>query len=158
MGTPTHPPSTLDASGIAQRIPHSGRMALLERLLHWTPQSITCETGTHLAADHPLRTAHGVLAPAAIEYAAQAMALHGALIGEAASGGTGEPTPGFLASVRGVQFHVPRLDTLGAPLTVQAEREAGDGTHILYRFLVTAGSQPVAEGRAAVVLNTPVLR
>ena len=150
------PPSTLDAAGIARRIPHAGPMALLERLLAWTPQSIECEAIGHTAPDHPLRSASGLLAPAAIEYAAQAMALHGALIHEAQADPDAGPTPGFLASVRSVQCHVPRLDTLGASLWVRAERLAGEGQHILYRFTVHAGATPVAEGRAAVVLNTPL--
>jgi predicted hotdog family 3-hydroxylacyl-ACP dehydratase len=150
------PPATLDAAGIARRIPHAGRMCLLDRLLAWSPQTIVCEATGHTAPDHPLRSASGLLAPAAIEYAAQAMALHGALIHEAQADPGAGPTPGFLASVRGVHLHVPRLDTLTAPLQVQAERLAGEGHHILYRFTVHAGPQPVAEGRAAVVLNTPL--
>ena len=151
------PPATLDAAGIARRIPHAGRMCLLDRLLAWSPQSIVCEATGHTATDHPLRSASGLLAPAAIEYAAQAMALHGALIHEAQADPGAGPTPGFLASVRGVQLHVPRLDTLtGRACMVRAERLAGEGQHILYRFTVHAGARPVAEGRAAVVLNTPL--
>jgi len=140
--------------GIEALIPHSGRMCLLARLDAWDAERIVCTATNHREADHPLRTRRGLLAPAAIEYAAQAMALHGALIGQAA----GTPaTPGFLASARGVQLHVLRLDELpSGELRIEAVRQAGDAQQILYAFNVSHAGRPVAEGRAAVVLNTPI--
>lgn len=146
-------PATLDQAGIAARIPHAGRMCLLERLESWSATRIHCIASSHRAADNPLRTAGGLLAPAAIEYAAQAMALHGALLappGEA-------PAPGFLASVRGVSFHALRLDGIEGALQIEAERLAGDGAQLLYAFRVAdAQGALVADGRATVVLNTPL--
>ena len=143
--------------GIAELIPHSGTMCLLARLDAWDMQRIVCAATNHREADHPLRTRRGLLAPAAIEYAAQAMALHGALIGQAA----GTPaTPGYLASARGVQLNVLRLDELlvAAPdeLRIEAVRQAGDARQILYAFTVHHADRLLAEGRAAVVLNTPL--
>ena len=143
--------------GIAELIPHSGTMCLLARLDAWDMQRIVCVATNHREADHPLRTRRGLLAPAAIEYAAQAMALHGALIGQA----TGTPaTPGYLASARGVQLNVLRLDELvvAAPdeLRIEAVRQAGDARQILYAFTVHHAGRLLAEGRAAVVLNTPL--
>ncbi len=146
------PPLTLARDGIKALIPHSGRMFLLARLDAWDAERIVCAASNHRDADHPLRTRRGLLAPAAIEYAAQAMALHGALVGQA----TGTPaTPGFLASVRGVQLHVLRLDVLSVDeLRIEAIRQAGDARQILYAFHISHAGRPVAEGRAAVVLNT----
>ncbi|MCW7536441.1 hydroxymyristoyl-ACP dehydratase [Aquabacterium sp. A7-Y] len=146
-------PAALDHAGIAALIPHAGRMCLLERLLAWDATTIRCEAVSHTAPDHPLRSASGLLSSAAIEYAAQAMALHGALLARAA-GGTARP--GFLASARGVQFHRLRLDDLDGPLEVEATRQAGDERQILYAFCVRHAGRPVADGRAAVVLNTPL--
>ena len=151
-------PRTLSRSGIAALIPHSGAMCLLARLDAWDLQHIVCAAANHRDAEHPLRTRRGLLAPCAIEYAAQAMALHGALIGQAA----GTPaSPGYLASARGVRLHVLRLDDLaprldgGADeLRVEATRQAGDARQILYAFTVRHGERLLAEGRAAVVLNT----
>ncbi len=153
--------TTLDRDGIAALIPHAGTMCLLARLDAWSAQLIVCAATNHRDPAHPLRTRRGLLAPAAIEYAAQAMALHGALIGQA----TGAPvTPGYLASARGVQLHVLRLDDLpttfatDAPdeLRIEATRQAGDARQILYVFTVHHGDRLLAEGRAAVVLNTPL--
>ncbi|AKJ30476.1 hypothetical protein [Caldimonas brevitalea] len=145
---------TLDHRGIEALIPHQGRMCLLDGLLSWDAERIECRALSHLDADNPLRSASGLLATAAIEYAAQAMALHGSLLAQADGGAA---SPGFLASARGVQLHRLRLDDLDGPLQVQALRQAGDARQILYAFTVSdATGAPVAEGRAAVVLDTPL--
>ena len=153
-------PQTLDHAGIAALIPHSGTMCLLSRLDGWDAAHIVCTATNHRQPGHPLRTKSGLLSTASIEYAAQAMALHGALIGQAA--GTAA-TPGFLASARGVQLQVLRLDDLPVfggdtpdELRIEARRQAGDERQILYAFTLTHAGRSIAEGRAAVVLNTPL--
>ena len=146
-------PATLDGAGIAQRVPHRGSMCLLERLEAWDAQSIHCTTTTHARPDNPLRTSHGLLAPCAIEYAAQAMALHGGLLAEAGS----TPSAGFIASVRNVRFAVARLDDIAGALQVRATRLSGDARQVMYQFTVTdAQGRAVSDGRAVVVLNTPL--
>ena len=146
-------PQTMEREGIARRIPHSGSMCLLSRLESWSASAIHCTSTTHRDPHNPLRSATGLLAPCAIEYAAQAMALHGGLI--AAEGS--EPSAGFLASARSVRFAVARLDTIEGALHLHAERVSGDERQILYQFaLKDARGQPVADGRAVVVLNTPL--
>jgi len=144
--------STLDRAGIAARIPHQGDMCLLDRLEGWSDEAIHCTAAGHRDPAHPLRTASGLLAPCAIEYAAQAMALHGAL--RAPAGTT--PAPGYLASVRDARFARARLDDVEGALHVRAEFVAGDHRQLLYRFAVAdAAGAVLAEGRATVVLNAP---
>ena len=154
----THAPQTLDHAGIAQRVPHAGAMCLLDSLQRWDADEIECRIANHAEATHPLRAFDrgadlGLPAPNAIEYAAQAMALHASL--NAAEGA--RPTPGFLASARDVQLHVARLDTAAGPLRVRATRQAGDERQAMYRFaLHDATGATLVEGRATVVLNTPL--
>ena len=144
---------TLTRSQIVGLIPHSGAMCLLGRLEQWDMQRIVCCADNHRDLAHPLRSRSGLMAPNTIEYAAQAMALHGALLGIEA----GLPvSPGYLASVRAVQLHRLRLDDLAGELQIEATRQAGDARQILYAFTVSHAGSPVAEGRAAVVLNTPL--
>lgn len=145
-------PAVLGREDIAARIPHQGRMCLLDRVQAWDAESATCATGSHRDPHNPLRSAGGLLSPCAIEYAAQAMALHGALVAPPEGG----PRPGFLASVRDVRFSVSRLDLLPGELQVQVRRLAGTGSQVLYQFQVSSEGAPVAEGRAAVVLDTPL--
>lgn len=140
----------LDHAGIAARIPHAGTMCLLDRLEAWSETRVHCSAVNQQDPAHPLRSADGLLAPVAIEYAAQAMALHGAL-GQP-PGAT--PRPGMLVSVRDVRCQVERLDTIAGRLQVEAERLAGEATQVQYRFVVAdAGGRPLVEGRATVVLG-----
>lgn len=150
-------PSTLQHEDIARRIPHQGSMCLLDRVVAWDDRQIRCEAGSHRAASNPLR-AHGRLGAACgVEYAAQATAVHGALIAEAAQLETGGQSPapalGYLASIRGLTLHVERLDDITEILDVRAERLSGDGSTILYSFSLHAGHALLLSGRAVVILD-----
>ena len=136
---------------IAARVPHAGRMCLLDGVLHATPQAITCSAGSHRAADHPLRQGGRLGAACGVEYAAQAMALHGALLAEQRQ--AERPRMGMLISLRGLRLHVARLDDIETDLTVQAECEADNGDHCVYGFRLSAGERPLLEGRAVVMLD-----
>ena len=143
----------LDRAEIARRIPHHGSMCLLECVESWDAESIVCVASSHHAADNPLR-AHGRLGGACgIEYAAQAMTVHGALLAPPDS----KPRAGFLVSVRGVEIHVARLDDIAEDLAVSATRLMGDENNILYGFRVSAGQRLLLQGRAAVVTNAETL-
>jgi predicted hotdog family 3-hydroxylacyl-ACP dehydratase len=145
---------------IARLIPHAGTMCLLDRLVAWSDTDIVCEADGHREPAHPLRSRLGLLSTCLIEYAAQAMALHGALC-QAGAGRDVErgaqPQPGFLASARGVTLSAWRIDELPGPLRISAQRLSGAGPQVLYGFQAhDALGGRLAEGRAAVVLRTPV--
>lgn len=149
-------PCMLQHDDIARRIPHQASMCLLDRVTSWDTGQISCEASSHLSHGNPLRS-HGRLGAACgIEYAAQAMAVHGALIAEVrASAGEVQhgPQVGYLASVRSVMLHVERLDDLSVALLIRAERMSGDDSTILYSFTIHGGPLLLLSGRAVVVLN-----
>ena len=137
---------------IASHIPHQGSMCLLDGVLAWDAQHIVCHASSHRAGDNPLRAEGRLGVSNAVEYAAQAMAVHGVLL--AGQSGQGQPLGvGYLASIRSVRLHVDRLDDLPDPLRVEVARLSGDDTLILYQFTLSAAGQCLAEGRASVVLN-----
>ena len=137
---------------IEARIPHQGRMCLLDEVIDWNAHHIRCRTATHRAPDNPLR-AHGRLGIACgIEYAAQAMALHGALASAAASTGVASRV-GLLASVREVRMHVLRLDDIESELLCEVTHLAGDGLTALYEFSLRDADRCLLSGRASVVLD-----
>jgi predicted hotdog family 3-hydroxylacyl-ACP dehydratase len=152
----------LDRAWIEQHIPHKGRMCLLDEVLSWDAAHIRCRSTTHRAPDNPLR-AHGRLGAACgIEYGAQAMAVHGALIAASAPlsstvstavrGSIGAAV-GYLASVRNVALYVDRLDDLAEELVAAAERITGDGRTVLYDFSVSAAGRVLVSGRAGIVFD-----
>ncbi len=127
-------------------------MCLLDEVLSWDEAQARCRSSTHRMADNPLRS-HGRLGSACgIEYAAQAMAVHGALI--ASAQGSRAPS-GFLASVRGVRMSVDRLDDVEADLVISVERVANDTGTALYQFVVAADEVALATGRAAISFARP---
>lgn len=155
----THPgvPASLDHDAIAARIPHRGTMCLLDRVESWDSNRIRCHAHSHTDPTNPLRTQGRLGASCGVEYAAQAMAVHGTLVGESGTGALTAPRAGYLASVRGVTLFAERLDTVNDPLTVTAERVTGDDNTVLYSFMVQAGEQTLLSGRAIVVLDAGAL-
>ena len=139
----------LNRDWILQRIPHQGTMCLLDHVVDWSDSRISCAAFSHTDPANPLRAEERLGAANGIEYAAQAMAIHGALLAQA----NDRPRQGYLTSVRSVSLHVARLDDLPGELDVVAERLSGDGNNILYQFSLHHAGHCLLEGRAAVVLD-----
>ena len=135
--------------GIAAIIPHAGNMCLLDGVLTWDVDAIRCVSVTHHSPHNPMRVNDRLSAINGIEYAAQAMAVHGALVKH---GGV-TPRAGYLASIRDVVCHCRDLDEHAGELTVDARQIFSDGDHVLYEFKLRAGDTVVLSGRAAVVLD-----
>ncbi len=72
----------LDHAWIAAHIPHQGSMCLLDAVLHWDSQHLVCCATSHRQAGNPLRQFDRLGAACGIEYAAQAMAVHGVLVAD----------------------------------------------------------------------------
>ena len=143
----------LDRAWIAAHIPHQGSMCLLDTVSEWSENSIACRTSSHTDPANPLRAEGRLGAANGIEYAAQAMAIHGALLASSDD----QPRQGYLTSVRSVTLHTARLDDLPGELLVRAERLSGDANNILYQFSVSHADRCLLEGRAAVVLDARTL-
>jgi len=139
----------LNQAEIAGLIPHAGAMCLLDGVVDWDENRIRCVSRSHLDAGNPLRAGGRLPAVCGIEYAAQAMAIHGGLAGSARA----RPRAGYLASVRDVVCRRERLDDLEGDLVVEAERLMGDEDRVIYEFRLRVGDAEVLSGRAAVVLD-----
>jgi predicted hotdog family 3-hydroxylacyl-ACP dehydratase len=139
----------LGKTEIAALIPHTGAMSLLDTVRFWDDTTIVCTASSHLDQANPLAAGGRLDTICGIEYAAQAMAVHGGLT---AIGGK-RPTAGYLASVRDVVRHTSRLDPIPTDLEITATKLGGDPAGALYAFTLRAGPEIVLEGRAAVVLK-----
>ena len=139
----------IDKAEIERRIPHAGAMNLLDNVIEWNAEHIRCRAISHCDPDNPLRVNGKLYAISGVEYASQAMAVHGALSGTVAV----RPRAGYLASLRDVVCHRATLDGDHAELTVYAESLMGDETRVMYAFSVSAGTEEIISGRATVVLD-----
>lgn len=139
----------LSKAQIAAMIPHAGRMCLLDNVLAWDSTTIRCSSRSHRDPAHPMRVAGELSALCGIEYAAQAMAVHGGLAGTI----PGRPSAGYLASLRDVACLQNHLDGPDGDLIVEAERLMGDESRVIYRFRLWVGETEMLNGRATVVLD-----
>ncbi|HHY6931539.1 TPA: hotdog family protein [Burkholderia ambifaria] len=158
VSTPTQPPPpTLDRAWIAAHIPHDGAMCVLDRVEAWDAARIRCSATSHRDPHNPLRSRGRLASVCGIEYAAQAMAVHGALLNtQQERTDPARPRAGYLASVRNVDAFVDRLDTFALPLIVDAERIGGDDHSLLYGFALRCGDRVLLSGRAVVMLDASV--
>lgn len=140
---------SLSREQLSQLLPHAGDMCLLHEVTAWDTEHIACLAINHRDPANPLR--HNGILPAhcAIEYAAQAMAVHGGL----AAQDTAKPRIGFLGSARDVKLYVERLDDIQTPLEIEATKQLADENHSLYELRVCAGGRELMTGRAAVFLQ-----
>ena len=134
----------LGREAIAGLVPHQGAMCLLEEVEDWNEHAIACRARSHRDAANPLRTAGRLAAIIGVEYAAQAVAVHGGLTGNV-------PRTGYLAAVRDLECAVERLDTVVEDLTIHATQVAAEGVRLLYDFRIVAGGRELLRGRLTVV-------
>jgi predicted hotdog family 3-hydroxylacyl-ACP dehydratase len=139
----------IDQDRIRALIPHAGSMCLLDRVVEWGTDVIVCVATSHRDPANPLRRSGRLAAVCAVEYAGQAMALHGALL--QTRPGTGRA--GYLASVRELTCQVDYLDGCGPELSVKAWLLMADGPRVIYRFELRDGEQVIVSGHAAVALD-----
>jgi predicted hotdog family 3-hydroxylacyl-ACP dehydratase len=82
-----------------------------------------------------------------VEYAAQAVAVHGAIIEKSSNA-----RKGYLAALRDVVCSVERLDTQDGDFVVRTTRVAAESGRLLYDFRIEAGGRELLKGRLSVVL------
>ncbi len=129
-------------------IPHDGSMCLLDGVESWDAQHIVCVSNTHTEQANPLRSEGSLAAVHGVEYAAQAMAVHGGLL--AREEGRENPA-GFLAALRDVQLNTDRLDEQPGPLRIEATELMRSGGSFMYEFIVSAAGQTLLSGRVTVM-------
>jgi predicted hotdog family 3-hydroxylacyl-ACP dehydratase len=134
---------------IAARIPHSGRMCLLDRVLDWDARHIRCAAGNHRDADHPLREHGGLPVWAGIEYAAQAAAVHGALLLA-----TAQPRTGVLGKLSRVRPGCEWLDRVAPPLVFDATLLHRDPSGGIYAFEAHGGGALLLQGQFTLMYSS----
>jgi len=138
----------IDQAGIRALIPHAGNMALLDGVTAWNAETIHCLSDSHRRPDNPLRRQGRLAALHAFEYCAQAVAVHGGLLAQAAGR---QAPPAYLAALRDARLHVAALDDVASPLEVVAIQLLAGVDRWLYATRVSAAGTAVAEARVTIV-------
>ena len=124
----------VDRAAIERMVPHAGVMCLVDAVIAWDPSQIQCRSDEP-GALHPLARNGVVPAIAAAEYAAQATAVHGALLD-----GANEPRAGVLAKLSDVQLHAASFPRGCGALTIHAQAVGSSIGSNSFRGGVMAGS------------------
>lgn len=89
-------------------IPHAGTMCLLNQVISSNDSSIVCSSISQTYAANPLFRCGLLSARCGIEYAAQAMAVHGGLTAQALDR-KNQPKNGYIVMLSNVDFYVETL-------------------------------------------------
>ncbi len=147
----TSPTTSLDRAAICARLPHGDGMVMLDAVTNWDAAQINCASMQHAETGNPLRQSGRLHAISGIEFAAQAIALHGLL--KARPGG--QVQAAAIAGLKSVSWSRPYLDDANGPLAISARAAAQLGDGAQYRFEIRDGSGLLlVEGQALVVFST----
>lgn len=140
----------LDKQQLCQLIPHDGSMCLLDGVDSWDERQIQCWSKSHLVADNPLRNSSRLSSVNAIEYGAQAVAIHGRLISDDNSSTSHS---GFLVQIKNIDFEDCDLSSLPGNLCVQAEQIHCDNTSMLYTISIKHDQDQIMTGRIMIFIT-----
>lgn len=100
-------------------IPHAFDMCLLDRVESWDDDNIVCYSSSHLLKTNPLRRGESLSSIHLLEYAAQAMAVHGGLHNKEQGLQMSE---GYLAALRDVKIELCELNNLQTELHIKSKK------------------------------------
>lgn len=132
----------LSRNELAPLLPHAGNMLMIDRVTAFDDRQIACVSERHQAVDNPLRRDGRLAAHHAIEFAAQAAAIHGGLLEK------GRRAPlRALAAVRKAHFAQPWLDEIDGPLMIDATIIMLDATAAVYQASLNRDETEIASMR-----------
>jgi predicted hotdog family 3-hydroxylacyl-ACP dehydratase len=132
-------------------LPHSGVMLLIDEVTGFDDHGVVCLSRRHRDHANPLRRAGRLSSLHAVEFAAQAAAIHGGLMSQ---GGTAPLRA--LAAIRRACFHRARLDDLEGDLTVEARVVLLDAHAAIYQARLAHDDEAVADMRLTLMTLQPV--
>lgn len=135
----------MNQEDIAKLIPHTGNMCLLEKIINWNETTLKAQTYTHLKLDNPLRTNDKLKSIHGIEYAAQAMAVHGALLDKKCQNG-------YIGSIRNVVVNEAYLPTRKSPLDIHVQALMRSKQGFIYNFSLQCTNQLIISGKITIFL------
>lgn len=135
---------------IENLIPHKGLMCLIDRIESWNESEIVCVATSHLSTDNPLRNEGRLHIVHGLEYAGQAMAIHGSLVNEMPS------TPGLIAGSRNLKFFAFHLDAIEEPLRIFARSLGKAPNGLVYSFSVSVTQSVLISGQCSIIFPPEV--
>lgn len=94
----------LSKSALCQLLPHADSMCLIDQVMSWDNNNLTAQSKSHLSPDNPLSKDGSISSIIGVEYAAQTMAIHAALLYSQNSHLKQKKSGGYLATIRNIKI------------------------------------------------------
>lgn len=122
-------------------------MLFIDRVDSWNEHSIRCSSDSHRDPEHPLRMHGRLSALHLIEYGAQAMGIHGALL-------NGAPQAGYLAAIRDARLMIDLLDDIDGSLQIEAAMLGQSGQGVIYQIHICDAQHRLLLSARATIIHT----
>lgn len=142
-------PAARARSEIVDLLPHGEALCLIERVCEQTPDRIRCKARGPAAEEHPLRHEGRLASVNAVELAAQAAAIHGALSRD------GSARRGMIASIPRISWSHGAFSAEAATLDVSCVRVSADSHYSAYDFSVDDSLGVTVQGEVILVFGNP---
>jgi predicted hotdog family 3-hydroxylacyl-ACP dehydratase len=162
----------MDRTAIARLIPHGDSMCMLDELISWDRDRVSCLSRSHHRNDNPLVEEGRLHCACLLEFCAQAAALHGALLhnieqnkeqngeqsGKLQSGELphGERTAARLAyvgAVKNLELLCDYVDVAASTLAIEARCVVNNSSGSIYLIEARAQQQLLLRGRVVLVFT-----
>ncbi|MCL6415853.1 hypothetical protein MIB92_09325 [Aestuariirhabdus sp. Z084] len=148
---------SLSLEQLSGLLPHQGDMCLLASVESWDQKNIHCRVISHRSGQNPLRHCGRLDAHTAVEYAGQAMAVHGSLLQLVANSESTDhftPPAGYLVGVNHFVAHCQDLSKVEEDIDLYCEQLIADSNGQVYQFEMRAQDVIKASGRVTVMLDS----
>lgn len=138
----------LNRAQIAALIPHGKAMCMLDEVVAWDVQQIRCRSSYFAHSDNPLFEKGQLDSVLLLEYAAQAAAVHAALLQST----LGSARPAYVGAVKSVEILKPVSDNRSA-IDIEAHCLLNNSSGAIYEVLAHQQGDLLIRGR--LILNQP---
>jgi len=126
-------------------------MCLVDEVVEWDRNSVRCRASNHRQAGNPLRVGDELPAICALEYAAQAFALHGLLVAEEFGEQAPDSSRVFVAFIKELDLHVMRLDDCDGDLRIHGQVVFRQSGSAVYRFEIRDVTRLLVSGQVGLM-------
>lgn len=136
----------LNRAQIAALIPHGEGMCMLDEVVSWDADQIHCRSIAFAVPSNPLFENGCMESVILIEYAAQAAAVHAALL----QSELGEARSAYIGAVKNVELLKPLVDNTAA-IDIEAQGLLNNSSGAIYQVQALQQGEPIMRGR--LILN-----
>ena len=135
------------ADKIAALIPHGKGMSMISEIVSWDANTIHCRSNRLAEASNPLCENGELSSIVLVEYAAQAAAIHGALLNSA----LGEQRPAYIGAVKNIELFMQQANNRES-IDIHADCLMNNGAGAIYEVAI---QQQTMLLRGKLILSQP---